>query len=272
MPRGGRNVPGLQERWALKGKLLPLIRRGQLHVQAWPKPFGPARSQAQKDTQVAFARFQRAAKFFPPDLTIQAMTVTQGTGMYPRDLLLAAALGTNVMLGYDQLGAQPMLGDGLQKFVAVGGESSVDFPAIPPGYSALRLFGMGRSTAATTFMNATLQYNGGGGGNYDWALWWSPGPTSAFNAPGATCGHFTGASCPAGYPSLFDLFIPNYSSTSFFKVGQQRGAHMTALSNTNLLNEFWMHYWRSMAAVSRITLTFDGPLAAGSTFTLQGLF
>lgn len=272
MPRGGRNVPGLQQRFALKGKLLVKKYRGQLVVQKWPKPYGKARSQKQLDTQTAFKRFQRAVKFFPPQQIITAMELTKGTGMYPRDLMMAASLGTNVMIGYDELGATPMIGDGLEKFVAAGGETTIEFQNIPPGYSSLSLLISARSLKAATTETLRITCNGDAGAKY---TYWTQnffGYTDLYNQPSAEIGDINAASSPANFPSQIEVSLANYASSTFYKSYLSRGDVIVASSGASQFMNFRGGWYADKTPISRITITAPTGFAAGSAATLYGLF
>jgi len=272
MARGGRNVPGLQERFALKGKLLPYYHRGQLVVNNWPKPFGPARSPAQQDTQTAFKRFQRAVKFFQPQQIITAMETTANTGMYPRDILMAAALGTNVMLAYDEPGAQPMIGDGIEKFTADGTTGTHTFSNIPQGYSSLMLDVLARSSFNGNQDTITVQFNGDTGAHYDQTAWNRNGTFSAINQTFGLACDVTSATSPALYPGGGRILIPGYANTAFYKYLEASGADV----HTHAANQMWMNFaqtwWQSQAAINSISLHVNGLFIAGSTVTLYGLF
>jgi hypothetical protein len=272
MPRGGRNVPGLQQRWALKGKLLVKKYKGKLVVQSWPKPYGKARSEAQANTQKAFQRFQRAVKFFPPQQIITAMELTKSTGMYPRDLMMAASLGTNVMLGYDEPGALPVIGDGLEKFTATGGETTIDWTNIPPGYSALELIINGRALGGGSFDSLLVTFNGDTAAHYDSTVWFNPsgvGQVLAGNT--ATICALNGNSCPANYPTAARCLLPAYNSP-FYKQGIATYTRIQAVLAGNWFTEQQTLWWRSTATIARLTLTLPTGFVKGSTVTLYGLF
>jgi len=272
MPRGGRNIPSLQQRFALKGKLLVKKYKGQLVVQSWPKPYGKARSPAQAATQEAFKRFQRAVKYFPPQQIITAMELTAGTGMYPRDLMMAASLGTNVMIGYSDYGAHPMIGDGLQKFVATGGETEIDFQNIPLGYSSLLISLFGRTNRNAGADTVTMRFNGDAANDYDWLTWWDAGNGTARGQTSAITLDFLGATAPAGYCGSGTIMIPNYATPAFYKAYIAQGVRMDALTTGNPILFNLSGYWRKADQVSRVTLTTVGGMIAGSSATLYGLY
>lgn len=219
-----------------------------------------------------FTRFQRAVKFFPPQMTIAAMEKTAGTGMYPRDLLMAASLGTNVLLAYEAGWPQPMMGDGLYTFTAAGGETSIDFTAIPAGYSALLVQYGGRTTKAATTDSLAITLNNDTASNYDSEAWNRFGQADAYGVAPPSVGVFSGNTAPANYASVGHIIIPRYSGTTFYKLIQGRGDVEEFHSAGGLYTTHYTVAWRSAAAINRVTLKTTSAMVAGSRATIYGLF
>lgn len=72
------------------------MQRGQVIASAWPRPFGKARSKAQRDAQTAFALMQTwAAEAAPSDINA-AVLLSAGTTMTWHDILLECFAGNFV--------------------------------------------------------------------------------------------------------------------------------------------------------------------------------
>lgn len=272
MPRGGRNVPSLQQRFALKGKMLVKYYKGKLVVQSWPKPYGKPRSEAQANTIEAFKRIQRALKFLPPQQTITAMELTAKTGMYPRDLLMQAMTGTNIMLGYDELGATPMIGDGLAKFVATGTENTITFDQIPPGYSALLMIGLLRTTLTGQGEALLHRFNNDTGANYEAYINDAGTPGNSFGLTGTFGLAAASAGCVASSASSTRALIPGYASSAFIKgvIGEYN--MLRALTGSGMTYGHTAGFWRNVDAINQIDILTAGTYLQGSTVTLYGLF
>jgi hypothetical protein len=147
--------------------------------------------------------------------------------------------------------------------------ASVTFSAIPQTYTDLKLVMSARDGSyADILSSAYLGFNGvltdrshrrvfgygstaGSGTGTDMGLYNIPGNTAAASTFGNA-----------------ELYIPNYTSANFKSssadvVPEQNGTatYMTLISNL----------WSSTAAITSITITSDGNLAANSTFTLYGI-
>jgi len=89
MPRSRRerdkaDLPGIT------GRVIIDSYRGQLRARAWPKPHGPATSPKLLRSQDAFKQCCELIKRVPSTQIDAAIQTARGTGLYPRDLLMAA--------------------------------------------------------------------------------------------------------------------------------------------------------------------------------------
>jgi hypothetical protein len=272
MARGQRNIPGLQQRFALKGKLLVTKWKGQTRVSKWPKPYGPPRSQAQADTIAAFKKIQRALKFLPASQTITAMNVTAKTGMYPRDLLMQGMTGTNILLAYDNKGTHAMIGDGIDQQIISSGITNFDFSNIPGGYSALWLTIIGRTLASGNAENPVLQFNADGGPHYDYNRENRFGSGQGVSVTGIILPTMNGSTAPAGYPSVMEILIPGYASSSFFKSILARGNWSGVHAGADFSEDRVDAWWQNTNPIARLFTVTSAGWAQGSTCTLYGLF
>lgn len=270
MARGGRNIPSLKDAWALKGDLVVQTYKGQLYVRHWPKPFGKARSQAQKDSQTAFSQIQRAMKFQDPRFWVEAIESTKGTGMYPRDYMMSAMSGNMFLVESMTTGQISAAIDRIA--IHARGETSMTLSNIPPGYTGLIITGTARSlkAATTDFLNFIL--NTDVSAAYSTLRWNQFGATYSINQTAASVGQINGATAPAGFASPFRLEIPLYAGTDFFKNFLSEEAVALANTSGNLAVEHLCGWWQKTDAINRIDFTLPAGFTKGSTITIFGRY
>jgi hypothetical protein len=157
------------------------------------------------------------------------------------------------------------------------GASSVSLTSIPQGYKDLIMKVSIRRTDAGAFGDDWFTFNGDGGTNYNWRRNYATG-TSVSSQSGQSVGGgylafiYIGASPAASSTansySNYEIYIPNYSSTTarkstFAYVASENAATAGA-------NNFSAGTWNSTAAINAITYT-TGSLNALSTITLYGI-
>lgn len=67
--------------------------RGQIRIRKWPRKRGRSKSEAVRDQNAWFKGANQLAKIVEPTQQNLAIVMTQGTGLYPRDLLLRQMAG-----------------------------------------------------------------------------------------------------------------------------------------------------------------------------------
>lgn len=153
---------------------------------------------------------------------------------------------------------------------------TVSFTSIPGTYKHLRLIGYGRLTEATTSNYVYVQFNGDTGSNYD-------EQRIAGNGSGAVVGEafaqtksrvteWPGASSSsASQAGLFELNLPYYANTSFFKNWTAEGGAVWGTSTGTMVVRAHFGNYRSTSAIAQIDfLPATGDFKAGSRFTLYG--
>jgi len=88
---------------SLSGKIMVDTVRGQLRVRAWPKKRGTPKSEAQLWWIDWFRQANKLAKYADAASLRRAIDITANSGMYPRDILLAAMRG-RLYSWWDQTG------------------------------------------------------------------------------------------------------------------------------------------------------------------------
>jgi len=77
----------------IHGKYLVDSSRGQLRVRKWPRKRGPSKSREVRIQNQWFKDANKLAKHCAASQQAQAIAMTLGTGLYPRDLLLKCMSG-----------------------------------------------------------------------------------------------------------------------------------------------------------------------------------
>lgn len=154
--------------------------------------------------------------------------------------------------------------------------ASVTFSSIPQTYRSLMLSIAVRSDAAGTSTPVMAQFNGDVGANYDrqQLIGNASTTTSAeqINVTGAYIGDASASGAAAGAASIMTVFIPLYSTTSFWKQITSNHLLSTGTGTGSLHVKIWGSRRRNTAAITSILIKPDaGNFIAGSSFTLYGL-
>ncbi len=154
-------------------------------------------------------------------------------------------------------------------------QATLDFTAIPDTYQDLKLVLNGRATNAATISGVRLKVNNDGGNNYDDENSYAQDGTAGRGANvaygAAHCGYITAATAPAGLSGLVILEIPSYARTHFIKSWREFNVYKTANAAELTISD-WAGWWRSTAAINRLTLLLDaGNFEVGTIATLFGI-
>lgn len=151
---------------------------------------------------------------------------------------------------------------------------SVTFSNIPGGYTSLKIIATenasdgGGSTIAA-------QFNGDTASHYIWEQMYVTGTT--VNSAGSSglvdhtqFGPTAGTSSGSG-PASFDLIIPNYANTTFYKNTMANGTRWVSSTSSYIQN--FAGRWESTVAITSIKMydEFGGNIIAGSTFSIYGV-
>lgn len=192
---------------------------------------------------------------------IAAMTPTEAKA------LLDAVLGGTYGPWFSQLN---------EIIVGAGGVASIDFQAIPQTYDDLLIEMVGRGDTAATAVALVAQFNGDAAANYDGQRLRGFGTTVAasesLGAGSAQVGELTGATADAGSPGAVSIRIPGYARTAFHKTLQSSYSNKRTTTSGNLHMGHHAGFWRSTAAITRVTLApTAGNLVEGTRAVLYGL-
>lgn len=93
MAKRPRSDTTKMEHPSLRGALMVDTVHGKVRVRKWPKPRGKSKNPKVLMQNKWFAETTKMLKYAAPEQVISAMVASKGTGLYPRDVLMAAAAG-----------------------------------------------------------------------------------------------------------------------------------------------------------------------------------
>jgi len=133
------------------------------------------------------------------------------------------------------------------------------FSAISQSYRHLRIVGSARGTTAATFTNLSMTINGSALALYD-VQQLSANNNTATGFPfssqtTALIGECASATATAGACSVYDIDIPNYRDTSFWKMWISKHGLSVGTGATALHSKLWTCQYRGTAAITSIELT-----------------
>jgi hypothetical protein len=184
-----------------------------------------------------------------------------------------SAVATGELITAAQLNGLPVM---IANSTLSGDAANIDFTSIPSHYAHLMVVCYARGDTAATTTNLLVRFNNDSGGNYDYQR-------VSGVAAAATAGEsFAQTSClvaaiPANTADA-NLFgattfdVPHYANTANNKDLSSQYANKITTTTGNLNVSAVAGFWRSSAAITRITLLpAAGNLRSGSRATLYGL-
>jgi hypothetical protein len=151
--------------------------------------------------------------------------------------------------------------------VPSGGVSSINFGAIPQGYSHLQIR---TNYTGSSVVNPQIRLNGDSGSNYSWHHLYGDGSTAYSNGSASASFMYFSYLVSTSYPASTVTDILDYSSTS-----KNKTVRTLSGSDANGSGEIalWSGSWsNSSTAVNSITLLNNGGnFAQYSSFTLYGI-
>ena len=148
--------------------------------------------------------------------------------------------------------------------------ASITFSSIPSTYRSLRLIFSGATTAAITWSNVGIRFNGDSGSNYYHQL---TSTVFASSTTGAWAGASTGGGGVNASFSGNDIVVYDYASTNRRKLMVGLGVTDTSTTSTPSAGAgFYYNLWTGNAAITSITfLDFTGNnLATGTMASVYG--
>lgn len=176
-------------------------------------------------------------------------------------------LQNNADSGYMRMLADTTLG---------GAAASIDFTSIPATFAHLMLVVCARSDTAALTTSILVRLNNDSAANYDSQYVLGNGGTASaaetFAGTSVSAGNMPGGTAPANLFGQCDISIAHYAGSANNKVLRLSAAVKAGVTTTLLQSALAAGFWRSSAAINRITLIpAAGNFAAGSRATLYGL-
>jgi hypothetical protein len=155
--------------------------------------------------------------------------------------------------------------------------ANVDVTSISATYAHLLVVIYARGDNASVNTGIQIRFNGDSAANYDYQLMRAAGATVSNVAEGFGQTSASMGLCPANTAgaNLFGaqvVFIPHYAGASNNKVLVLVSSHKYGTSTTNIIAELDAGFWRSNAAINRITLLpAAGNFVTGTRVTVYGM-
>jgi hypothetical protein len=160
--------------------------------------------------------------------------------------------------------------------IAAGAIASWDVSTGLTGYNHLKIVCHGRGDTASANVGVIIRFNNDSGANYAAQRVGGSAATAAAAEINSTAspiiGAMTGSTATANHAGGFEVTVPNYAGTTFFKGAYSVGGFASALTTTNLEVDAREVVWASTAAITRVTiLPSAGNFILGSRLTIYGL-
>lgn len=166
----------------------------------------------------------------------------------------------------------------LEDVLLLSDTSEFDFTSISSAYKHLRIIGYLRSDFASGQDSVSLRFNGDSGSNYDYLHMRIRHSADFATAEGVGAtfillAYVAAANSPANAFDGFEVSIPNYANTGNEKTLRSWASNKAAETTGNLDTRDAVGWWRSNAAINRITIVPSGgsKWKARSRATLYGL-
>ncbi len=157
-----------------------------------------------------------------------------------------------------------------------GSAANVDMTSISGTYAHLLVivYARGDTALASTFLN--MRFNGDAAANYDWqdlrAITTTVSAGEAFAQAQVVMGQIPANTAGANLFSAQCIFIPHYAGSANNKIAVSMSAAKTGTTSGSLINEAYGGFWRSSAAINRITLLPNaGNFVSGTRVTLYAM-
>lgn len=154
--------------------------------------------------------------------------------------------------------------------------ATIDFTSIPATYRHLQLALYARGDTAATTATVGVTFNNDSAANYDLQTVTGTASTAAaaesFDQSNINLGSMAAASASANLFTPYEVIIPHYANSANNKTLISRMARKIGTATGNLTTIHLGGFWRSNAAINRITLTPGaGNFDVGTVATLYGL-
>lgn len=154
--------------------------------------------------------------------------------------------------------------------------ATLDVSSIDGNFRSLIVQAQVRGATAAGSTGCVLRINNDSGSNYDYqsmaAVAAGQFDAEAFAQSNISLGNIPAASAGAGLAAQVDAQIANYAVTTFNKTIRARLTSKLSTSSGNLVVSEVAGFWRSTAAITRVTLVpLAGNFEVGSVLTVWGM-
>jgi hypothetical protein len=158
----------------------------------------------------------------------------------------------------------------------VGSAANVDITSIVATYAHLLVVVYARGDTAAANTNQLFRFNGDTAANYDYQLLTGGGATvtavEAFAQTSAFIGFPPANTAGANLFGVSITFIPHYAGSTNNKLALSVASSKTGTTTGLMKNYLSAGFWRSSAAINRVTLLpAAGNFVAGTRVTLYGM-
>lgn len=157
-----------------------------------------------------------------------------------------------------------------------GSAATVNVASIVATYAHLLVVVYARSDVAAISSNLCLNFNGDAAANYDRQVMQGSAATAAASEGFATnfpqMGSIPANTAGANLFGSTIIFIPHYAGASNNKVALAIASAKSGVATTNIVSTLGAVFWRSNAAINRVTLVQpSGNFVAGTRMSIYGM-
>lgn len=147
--------------------------------------------------------------------------------------------------------------------------ATIDITPIPITYAHLLVVLYGRGDTAAASTTVLMRFNADSAANYDYQLMFASAATASasetFGSTSVPVGTLEAATAGANLFSMAEIVIPHYANAANNKTARSISCSKTGTSTGNLQALSAAMFWRSSAAINRLTfLPAAGNFAAGT--------
>lgn len=156
------------------------------------------------------------------------------------------------------------------RFTLTATQANLDFQNIPSGYRGIRIVCSPRTGTAANTENITFRINNDSGANYDSIMALishsaTLATTEVVAGTSVTLAQIPANTAPASVFGVLEVLIADYDNTSRHKTGLANASSKGANSTGNVKTEQTSFFWRSTAAITRLTLISSSSFSIGTT-------
>jgi hypothetical protein len=184
----------------------------------------------------------------------------------------STAVATGELITAAQLNGLPVM---IANSTLSGDAASFDVTSIPSHYAHLMVVCYARSDTGSSSAQIGVRFNNDSSAIYDYQNVMGQAAVASASETFATTfaliGNIPGNTAGANLFGVQTFTVPHYAGTANNKACSSESGFKVGTATTNLVVQALAGFWRSNAAINRITVFTSGNFRAGSRFTLYGL-